>query len=49
VPGVELDEEAIEGLDRLRVDEESYDRVVDESIDVYEAQETTLPCGGDRI
>ncbi|MFC7139375.1 hypothetical protein ACFQMA_05920 [Halosimplex aquaticum] len=42
MPTVELDEETIERLDALRVDDESYDEVVTELINIYEAEGLTL-------
>ena len=39
---IDLEEETIERLDRLRVKEESYDEIVTELIDIYEAEERTL-------
>ncbi|EMA42268.1 hypothetical protein C448_11046 [Halococcus morrhuae DSM 1307] len=46
MPEIALDEETIERLDRLRVDEESYDEVVSELINIYETEERTLFRGG---
>ena len=43
---IELDEETVERLDALRVDEESYDEVVTELINIYEQEERTLSRGG---
>jgi hypothetical protein len=42
MPSVELDEETIERLDALRVDDESYDEIVTELINIYEAEGMTL-------
>lgn len=49
MPSVELDAETIERLDSLRVDDESYDEIVTELINIYEAQELTLFRGGDEL
>jgi len=49
MPTVELEAETIERLDSLRVDEESYDEIVTELINIYEAQELTLFRGGDEL
>ncbi len=46
MPDVSLDEETVERLDRLRVDEESYDEIVNELINIYETEERTLFRGG---
>jgi len=48
VPTVELDEETIERLDSLRVDEESYDEIVIDLVNSYEAEELTLFHAGDE-
>lgn len=42
MPTVELDEETVERLDALKVDDESYDEVVTELINIYEAEGLTL-------
>lgn len=47
MPSVELEEETIERLDRLRVDDESYDELVNELINIYETSEYTLFRAGD--
>ncbi len=39
---IELDEETVERLDALRIDDESYDELVNELINIYEAGEFTL-------
>jgi hypothetical protein len=46
MPTVELDEETVERLDSLRVDDESYDGIVTELINIYEAEELTLFTSG---
>lgn len=47
MPTIELEEETIERLDALRVDEESYDELVTELINIYEASEYTMFHAGD--
>ncbi|MFB6189037.1 MAG: hypothetical protein ABEI57_04065 [Halapricum sp.] len=49
MPTVELDEETIDRLDSLRVEDESYDEIVTELINIYEAEELTLFHGGDEL
>ena len=49
MPSIDIDEETIERLDSLRVDDESYDEVITELINIYEAEELTLFHGGDEI
>ncbi len=48
MPTVELDEETVQRLDDLRVEDESYDELVTELINIYEAEELTLFHGGDE-
>lgn len=45
---IELDEETVERLDGLRVEEESYDEIVNELINIYQASERTLFHAGDE-
>lgn len=47
MPSVELDEETIERLDSLRIDDESYDELISELINIYETSELTLFHAGD--
>ncbi|MFC4543324.1 hypothetical protein ACFO5R_15450 [Halosolutus amylolyticus] len=47
MPSVELEEETIERLDTLRVEDESYDELVTELINIYEASEYTMFRAGD--
>ncbi|MCU4925714.1 hypothetical protein OB905_06905 [Halobacteria archaeon AArc-dxtr1] len=47
MPQVELDEETIARLDALRVEDESYDELIVELINIYEASERTLFHAGD--
>ena len=49
MPKVQLDEETIERLDSLRTEDESYDELVTELINIYEAEELTMFHGGDEI
>ena len=48
MPTVELDEETVERLDALRVEDESYDEIVTELINIYQAEELTLVRGSDE-
>ena len=48
MPSVDLDEETIERLDALRMDDESYDEIVTELINIYQAEELTLFRGSDE-
>ena len=48
MPSIDIDEETAERLDSLRVEDESYDEVITELINIYEAEELTLFHGGDE-
>ena len=48
MPSVELDEETIERLEQLQVEDESYDEIITELINIYEAEELTMFHGGDE-
>ncbi|MFC6614552.1 hypothetical protein ACFQAS_06210 [Halopenitus salinus] len=47
MPQIHLDEETIARLDGLRVDDEEYDDLINELINIYEAEELTLFHSGD--
>jgi hypothetical protein len=47
MPTVELDADTVDRLDSLRVEDESYDELVNELINIYEAEELTLFHSGD--
>jgi len=49
MPQIHLDDETVERLDSLRVEDESYDELVTELINIYEAEELTLFHGGDEL
>ena len=49
MPQIHLDEETIERLDGLRVEDESYDEIITELINIYEAGELTMFHSGDEI
>ncbi len=42
MPSIEIDEETIDRLDGLRIEDESYDEIINELINIYEAEELTL-------
>lgn len=46
---VDLDEETLERLDTLREDDESYDELVNELINIYEASEMGLYHAGEEL
>ena len=47
MPKVMLSEETVERLDGLRTDDESYDELVTELLNIYEAEELTMFRSGD--
>lgn len=47
MPEVELEDETIERLEGLRIEDESYDELIMELINIYEASELTLFRAGD--
>lgn len=42
MPTIELDEETLDRLDAIRIEDESYDDVITELINIYEVEELTL-------
>ncbi|WP_336331204.1 DUF7557 family protein [Haloarcula sp. CGMCC 1.2071] len=42
MPDITVDEETIERLDPLRIEDESYDEIINELINIYETEELTL-------
>ncbi len=49
MPEIHLDDETVSRLDSLREEDEEYDEIVNELINIYEAGELTLFHGGDEI
>jgi hypothetical protein len=49
MPQIHLDGETVERLDSLRQEDEEYDEIITELINIYEAEELTLFHGGDEI
>lgn len=47
MPHIELDQETIDRLDGLRIDDESYDEIITELMNIYETEERTLFRAGD--
>ena len=47
MPQVNLEDETVERLDGMRVEDESYDEIINELINIYEAEELTLFHSGD--
>jgi predicted CopG family antitoxin len=46
---IEIDEDTVKRLDSLRVEDESYDEIINELVNIYEAEELTLFHAGDEI
>lgn len=49
MPQVKLTEETVARLDSLREEDENYDEIITELINIYEAEELTLFHSGDEI
>jgi hypothetical protein len=49
MPQIHLDRETVERPDSLRQEDEEYDEIITELINIYEAEELTLFHGGDEI
>lgn len=49
MPKIHVDDETVDRLDSLRTEDESYDELITELINIYEAEELTLFHGGDEI
>ena len=47
MPTIDVDEETLSRLDSLQLEDESYDEIINELINIYEAEELTLFRGGD--
>jgi hypothetical protein len=48
MPTLDLDQETVDRLDALRVEDESYEEIINELINIYQAEELTLFHGGDE-
>jgi hypothetical protein len=48
MPEITVEEETIERLDNLRVEDEEYDEIINELINIYRASEMTLFHAGDE-
>ncbi|WP_167599500.1 DUF7557 family protein [Halorussus marinus] len=49
MPEIQVDAETIERLDSLQTEDESYDELINELINIYEAEELTLFHSGDEV
>jgi hypothetical protein len=48
MPQIHVDEETLTRLDNLRVEDEEYDEIITELINIYQASEMTLFHAGDE-
>ncbi len=48
MPQIDVDEETLDRLDGLRVEDEEYDEIISELINIYKASEMTLFHAGDE-
>jgi hypothetical protein len=48
MPQIHLDEDTVEKLDALRVEDEEYDEIITELVNIYRASEMTLFHSGDE-
>jgi hypothetical protein len=49
MPTIHIDDETLARLDDLRVEDEDYDEIINELINIYQAEELTLFHSGDEI
>jgi hypothetical protein len=42
MPEISVDEKTVERLDAIRIEDESYDEIITELINIYETEELTL-------
>lgn len=49
MPQIDLEEETVDRLDMLREEDESYDELVNELINIYETGEMSLHHAGDEF
>lgn len=45
---IDLDERTIERLDRLRIEDEGYDAIINELINIYQTSELTMAFSGEE-
>jgi hypothetical protein len=48
MPQIDVEEETLDRLDGLRVEDEEYDEIINELINIYRASEMTLFHAGDE-
>lgn len=47
MPKIHVNEETVDRLDTLRIEDETYDEIINELINIYQAEELTLFRSGD--
>lgn len=47
MPKIHVNEETVDRLDNLRIEDETYDEIINELINIYQAEELTLFRSGD--
>ncbi len=48
MPTIEVSEDTLTRLEQLQLEDESYDEVISELINIYQASEMTLAFGGEE-
>lgn len=48
MPSIDLTQDTIDRLDELIIEDESYDQVINELINIYQSTERSLAHGGDE-
>jgi len=49
MPTIHIDDETLARLDDLRVEDEDYDEIINELVNIYQAEELTLFHAGDEV
>jgi len=49
MPTIHIDDETLARLDDLRVEDEDYDEIINELVNIYQAEELTLFHSGDEV
>ena len=49
MPRTDLDKEPVDRINNLRIEDETDDEIINELINIYQAEELTLSFAGDRL
>jgi hypothetical protein len=49
MPTIHIDDETLARLDDLRIEDEDYDEIINELVNIYQAEELTLFHSGDEV